>query len=62
MEFNSCVRGMKIYFYLKSHGNEKLESFSQETCDFQILANEALIIAGYEDIKISIFGCKVMAK
>ena len=33
--------------------------------DFQILGNEASIIAGYKDEKIfyfSLFGCKVMAK
>ena len=46
---------MKIYVNLNSQGNEKIELFSQETYDFQILGNEALIIAGYEDIKMSIF-------
>ena len=34
---------------------KKITFFAQETYDFQILGNEALIIAGYEDIKISIF-------
>ena len=34
---------------------KKNECFSQETYDFQILGNETLIIAGYEDIKLSIF-------
>ena len=44
MELNSCVCGMEIYFNFNS----------QETYDFQILENEALIITGYEHIKISI--------
>ena len=55
MERNSCVCGMKIYFNLNSQGNEKLDFFSQETYDFQILENESVIVAGYEDIKASIF-------
>ena len=55
MERNSCVCGMKIYFNLNSQGNEKLDFFSQETYDFQILKNESVIVAGYEDIKASIF-------
>ena len=55
MELNSRVRGMEIYFNLNSQGNEKIEFFSQDTYDFQILGNKALIIACYEDIKISIF-------
>ena len=41
---------MKNYF----NRNEKIEFFSQDTCDFQILGNEILIIAGYKNIKISI--------
>ena len=45
----------EIYFNLNSQGNEKIEFFSQESYDFQIFGNEALIIAGHEDIKISIF-------
>ena len=41
---NSCVCWMKIYFNLNYQGMKK---FSEETCDFQILGNEALMIAGY---------------
>ena len=33
----------------------KIQFFSQETYNFPILRNEALVIADYEDIKISIF-------
>ena len=51
MELKSCVCGMEINFNLNSQGNEKMELFSQETYDFQILQNEA----GYEDTKIPIF-------
>ena len=36
-------------------GKLKIEFFSQETYDFQILGNETLIIACYKDIKIVIF-------
>ena len=36
-------------------GELKIEFFSQETCNFQSLENETLIIAGYVDIKIFIF-------
>ena len=32
-----------------------MEFFSQETYDFKILGNEALIIAGYKDIKFPTF-------
>ena len=50
---------MRIYFNLNSQGNEKTEFFSQEIYDFgtydQILGNETLIIAGYEDMKISLW-------
>ena len=46
---------MEIYFNLNSEGNEKIEFFSQKTYDFQILGNEALIIASYEDVELSIF-------
>ena len=55
MKLNSCVCGMKIYFNFNSQGYEKIEFFSKDTYYFQILRNESLIIAGYEDIKISIF-------
>ena len=55
MELNSYFCGMKIYFNLNCQGNEEIEFFSQETYDFQILGNETLIIAGYEDIKFPIF-------
>ena len=55
MELNSCVCGMKILFNLNQIWNEKLQLFSQETYDFEISRSEALIIAGCEDIKISIF-------
>ena len=33
---------------------KKIEVFSQETHDFQILGKKIMIIAGYEDLKISI--------
>ena len=55
MELKFCVYGMKIYFNLNSQGKRKIEFFSQDTYDFQILGNEALIYTGYEDIKISTF-------
>ena len=42
-------------FEIEFPGNEQIEFFSQETYDFHILGNETLIIAGYEDTKISIF-------
>ena len=32
-----------------------MEFFSQDSCDFQILGNGTLIIAGYDAIKISSF-------
>ena len=34
-----------------------MELFSQEAYDFQSLENEALVIAGYENIKFSTFHC-----
>ena len=46
---------MKIYFNLNSQGNEKVDFFTQETYDFQSLGNGTIIIAGYEDIKVSMF-------
>ena len=46
---------MEVYLNLNSQGNEKVEFFSEETYNFQILGDEALIIVGYEAIKISIF-------
>ena len=55
MELNSCVCGMKICFNLNPRGILKIQFFSQETYNFPILRNEALVIADYEDIKISIF-------
>ena len=36
-------------------GIKQIELFSQETNDFRILGNETLMIAGYKDLKISIF-------
>ena len=42
---HSFVCGMKIYFNLNSQEDEKIEVFSQETYSFQILGNEAIIIA-----------------
>ena len=54
MEHN-CVCWMKINFNFNSQGNKKIDCFSQETYNFQILENETLIITGYEDIKISVF-------
>ena len=48
MELNSCLCGMKKFFNLNFNlnlqENEKVEFFSQETCDFQVLGNEVLII------------------
>ena len=55
MELNSCALGMTIYLNLNSQENDKIEFFSKEIYDFQILGNEILIIAGYKDIKMSIF-------
>ena len=55
MKLDSCVCGYKIYFDFNSQGYEKIVFFSKETHDFQILRSESSIIAGYEDIKISIF-------
>ena len=49
MELNSCVCEMKIFFNLNSQRNEKIKFSSKETYDFQILGNETLMIAGYED-------------
>ena len=48
---------MKSYFNLNSQdlGNEKIEFFSQETYDFQILGSEIMISTDYEDMKISVF-------
>ena len=44
------VRGsvIKITLYFKSRGADKMELSSQETYNFQILGNEALIIADYK--------------
>ena len=39
-------------FQVEFQGNEKIEFFSQETNDFQILGNETMIIAGYEHINL----------
>ena len=55
MELNSCVCGMKIYSNLNPQENEEIEFFSQEVHDFQILGNEALIFASYEDKKFLFF-------
>ena len=55
MELNCCVCGMKIYFNFNSQRYDKVEFFSKETHDFQTLQGKSSIIAGYEDIKISIF-------
>ena len=55
MELNSCICGIQIYFNFYPQGNEKIEVFSQKTYDFQILGNETLISACYEDIQFSIF-------
>ena len=52
MELNSCVCVVEIYFSANSQGNKKIDLFSQESWEFQILGNETLIIAGTE---ISIF-------
>ena len=41
------------YFNMNSQKNEKVEFSSKETYDFQVLGN-ALIIAGYKVLKISI--------
>ena len=46
---------MKMCVNLICQGNAEMKFFSQETYDFQILENEALIIAGYENIKFSTF-------
>ena len=46
---------MKIYLNLNYQSNENIQCFSQETNNFQILGNEALIIDGYEDINIFTF-------
>ena len=56
MELNSCVFfGMEIYFNLNSYGNENNRLFLARDLQFQILGAEALIISGYEDIKISTY-------
>ena len=44
-----------MHFNLDPQGDEKIKFFFQETYEFQILGNESLIIAGYEDTKTSIF-------
>ena len=49
MELNFFAFGMKIYFNLSFQGNENIEFFSQEAYDFQILGNETMVNAGYED-------------
>ena len=55
VEINCFVSEFKMYFNLNFEKNEQIEVFSQETYNFQSLANEVLIIAGHEYIKISIF-------
>ena len=61
MELNSCACGMKVFFNLNSKENEKINFFSQETYDFQILGNETLIITRtYKNFYFSVVGCKVM--
>ena len=57
MELNYCdLRDESLFqFEFRGQGDEKIEFFSQETYDYQILGNEALIIPGYEDTEISIF-------
>ena len=42
-------------FQFEFQEDEKVEFFSQETYDFQILGNETLMMAGYEDTNYSIF-------
>ena len=52
MELNSW---MKTCFNVNSQENEQIPFFSKETCEFQVLGNNTLIIAGYKAIKLSIF-------
>ena len=44
-----------MFLNLNSQGNEKCELFSQGTYDFQILGNETLFMADYENVKKSTF-------
>ena len=55
MEFDSFVYERNIYFNLNSQENEKNRFFSREAYDFQILQNETMVIAVYQDIKFSFF-------
>ena len=55
MEFDSFVYERNIYFNLNSQKNEKNRFFSREAYDFQILQNETMVIAVYQDIKFSFF-------
>ena len=49
------ICGINIHFKLNFQGNEKIQFFSQVAKEFQILRNEAFIIAGYDAIVISTF-------
>ena len=51
VELNFWGSVIKIALNFKSRETEKIELSSQETCNFQILGNETLIIADYKYAK-----------
>ena len=55
MKLGYCIYVIKILFNLKSHGNEKLQPFSQGTYNFQNFGNATMFIADHEDVKKSAF-------
>ena len=55
MKLDSCVCWMKIYFNFNSQGYKKYNFSPKRPTTFKFLRSESLIIAGYEDVKISIF-------